>query len=163
MRWPRLGLGCATLGTPPPALSDADAESVIAAAVERGIRFFDVAPLYGGGLAEERLGRALARLPRDDYVLCTKTGVTRPYGQPPMPPGADAPPTVRSLGLQRRGHARVVATSLARLRTDRLDLVHLHDAEDHLDACLDAHAELSRLRDDGIVGASASARISSGR
>jgi D-threo-aldose 1-dehydrogenase len=52
-------LGCAVLGTPPPALTDADAERVIAVAIERGIRFFDVAPLYGGGLAEVRLGRAL--------------------------------------------------------------------------------------------------------
>jgi hypothetical protein len=43
-----------------PDLHDRDAEAVIAAAIERGIRFFDVAPLYGGGLAEERLGRALA-------------------------------------------------------------------------------------------------------
>ncbi|HEY3533210.1 MAG TPA: aldo/keto reductase, partial [Casimicrobiaceae bacterium] len=87
-RWPRVGLGCAALGTPSPALSDADAEAVIARAIDRGIRFFDAAPLYGGGVAEERLGRALRGLARDDYVLCTKTGVTRPYGQPPMPPGA---------------------------------------------------------------------------
>ena len=77
-RWPRVGLGCASLGSPE--LSDADAERVINAAIARGIRFFDVAPLYGGGLAEERLGRALAALPRDSYVLCTKVGVTRPYG-----------------------------------------------------------------------------------
>ena len=64
---------------------------MIAAAIEHGIRFFDVAPLYGGGLAEQRLGRALARLPRDDYVLCTKTGVTRPYGETAMPRGAARP------------------------------------------------------------------------
>jgi len=87
-RWPRLGLGCASLGTPPPLLDDDDAEAVIHAAIERGIRFFDVAPLYGGGLAEERLGRALAALPRDEYTLCTKVGVTRPYGQSAMPHGA---------------------------------------------------------------------------
>lgn len=153
MHWPRLGLGCATLGTPPPGLSDADAESVIVAAVERGIRFFDVAPLYGGGLAEERLGRALARLPRDDYVLCTKTGVTRPYGQPPMPPGATRRRQFDRWDYSAPETRKSIATSLERLRTDRLDLVHLHDAEDHLDACLDAHAELSRLRDDGVVGA----------
>src|SRR6185437_8226277 len=88
-RWPRIGLGCAALGTPSPALADADSEAVIAAAIERGIRFFDVAPLYGGGVAECRLGRALraSGLPRDEYVLCTKTGVTRPFAQGPIPPG----------------------------------------------------------------------------
>src|SRR3954471_1181619 len=85
---PRLGLGCATLGTPAPTLSDRDAESVMAAAIERGVRFFDVSPLYGGGVAEERLGRALASLPRDSYVLSTKTGVTRAYAATALPPGA---------------------------------------------------------------------------
>jgi D-threo-aldose 1-dehydrogenase len=150
--WPRLGLGCASLGTPPPELSDAAAERVMAAAIDRGIRFFDVAPLYGGGLAECRLGRALRGLSRDDYVLCTKTGVTRPFGEPPLPPGA----------TRRRAHDRwdygtdatraSVRTSLERLGVDRLDVVHLHDVEQHVDACLEAHAELARLREDGIVG-----------
>ena len=83
--WPRLGLGCASLGSPD--ISDRDAEGVIAAAIEAGIRFFDVAPLYGGGLAELRLGRVLRDLPRDSYVLCSKTGVTRPFGAPPTPAG----------------------------------------------------------------------------
>ena len=58
--WPRLGPGlrrarhaaAARRAMPTP-------KRVIAAAIDRGIRFFDVAPLYGGGLAEERLGRAL--------------------------------------------------------------------------------------------------------
>lgn len=151
--WPRLGLGCAALGTLPPGLSDAEAGSVIAAAVERGIRFFDVAPLYGGGLGEERLGRALARVPRDDYILCTKTGVTRPYGQPPMPPGATRRRQFDCWDYSATGTRASIATSLERLRTGRLDVVHLHDAEDHLDVSLEAYAELARLRDDGIVGA----------
>src|SRR5581483_6551305 len=38
-----------------------------------------------------------------------------------------------------------------RLHTDYLDVVHLHDVEDHLDACLEAHAELERLRSEGVV------------
>jgi D-threo-aldose 1-dehydrogenase len=145
----RLGLGCASLGSPD--ISDRDAEAVIAAAVAAGIRFFDVAPLYGGGLAEARLGRVLRDLPRDDYVLCTKTGVTRPYGQPPTPPG----------GMRRgadvwdysaRATRESVGRSLERLGVERLDVVHLHDVEAHVDACLDAHAELARLRGEGVVG-----------
>jgi D-threo-aldose 1-dehydrogenase len=150
--WPRLGLGCATLGTPPPDLTDADADAVIVTAIDRGIRFFDVAPLYGGGLAEARLGRALAGLPRDDYVLCTKTGVTRPYGQPALGPGATRRRQYDRWDYSARATRASVETSLERLRTDRLDVVHLHDAENHLDRCLDAHAELTRLRDEGIVG-----------
>jgi D-threo-aldose 1-dehydrogenase len=144
--WPRVGLGCAALGTPPPALSDAQAEAVIDAAISRGMRFFDVAPLYGGGLAEERLGRALARLPRSEYVLCTKAGVTRPYAQLPRRREFDV------WDYTAAATRRSVETSLARLRTDRLDLVHIHDAENHLDRALDAHAELVRLRNEGVVG-----------
>ena len=149
-QWPRLGLGCASLGSP--SLDDRAAEAVIATAVERGIRFFDVAPLYGGGLAEERLGRALRPLPRDDYVLCTKTGVARPYAQPPMPPGATRRREFDCWDYSAAATRRSVETSLARLGTDRLDVVHLHDAEEHLDACLEAHAELTRLRGEGVVG-----------
>lgn len=144
-RWPRLGLGCASLGTPSPALADRDAEAVIAAAIERGIRFFDVAPLYGGGVAEERLGRALRALPRDDYVLCTKTGVTRPCGQPPMPPGATRRRAFDRWDYSEKATRASIAASLERLRVARLDVVHLHDVEDHLDRCLDAYATLRAL------------------
>lgn len=151
-RWPRIGLGCAVLGTPPPALSDAEAESVIAAAIERGIRFFDVAPLYGGGLAEERLGRALSRLPRSEYVLCSKTGVTRPYAQTAKPHGATRHREFDAWDYSAVATRNSVAASLDRLRTDRLDVVHLHDVEDHLDACMAAYEALARLRDEGTVG-----------
>lgn len=151
--WPRLGLGCATLGTPPPALSDAAADSVIAAAIDRGIRFFDVAPLYGGRLAEQRLGRALSGLPRDEYVLCTKTGVTRRYAQTAKPAGATRHREFDRWDYSAAATRASIEESLRRLRTDRLDAVHIHDAEDHLDACLEAHAALKRLRDNGVVGA----------
>jgi len=148
---PRLGLGCASLGTPAPTLSDRDAEAVMVAAWERGIRFFDVAPLYGGGVAEERLGRALAGRPRDDYLLCTKTGVTRPYASLPMPPGATRRRQFDRWDYSAAATRASVETSLRRLGTDRLDIVHLHDTEDHPDACLEAYAELARLRDARVV------------
>jgi D-threo-aldose 1-dehydrogenase len=150
---PRLGLGCASLGTPEPQLSDADAEGVIAAAIERGIRFFDVAPLYGGGVAEERLGRALTALSRDSFTLCTKTGVTRAYATTAMPPGATRRRQFDRWDYSARATRESVERSLARLGVERLDVVHLHDVEDHLDACLEAHAELQRLRAEGLVGA----------
>ena len=148
--WPRLGLGCASLGAPD--LCDRDAERVIDAAIDRGIRFFDVAPLYGGGLAEERLGRALARLRRPEYVLCTKTGVTRAHATTAMPPGATRRREFDAWDYSATATRASVMRSLERLRTDRLDVVHLHDVEDHLDRCLDAHRELVRLRAEGVVG-----------
>jgi D-threo-aldose 1-dehydrogenase len=148
--WPRVGLGCAALGQP--SVDDATAHAVVAAAIDRGVRFFDVAPLYGGGLGEERLGRALRALPRDDYVLCTKTGVTRPYGQPAMPRGATRPREFDRWDYSPEATRRSVRRSLERLCTDRLDLVHVHDAENHLDTCLDARDTLAALRDEGTVG-----------
>jgi D-threo-aldose 1-dehydrogenase len=150
-RWPRIGVGCAALGAPE--LSDDEAGRALDAAIEHGIRLFDVAPLYGGGLAEERLGRALAALPRDSYVLCTKVGVTRPYGQPPMPPGATRRRQFDRWDYSVAATRASIERSLERLRTDRLDVVHLHDVDDHPDDCLEAYAELSRLRDAGVVGA----------
>jgi len=153
LQWPKLGLGCASLGTPPPALTDADAEQVMTRAIERGIRFFDVAPLYGGGLAEARLGRALKRtgLKRDDYVLCTKTGVTRPFGQGPIPPGGTRRREGDVWDYSERATRASVATSLTRLGVDWLDVVHVHDAENHLDVCLEAWNTLDALRDEGVV------------
>jgi D-threo-aldose 1-dehydrogenase len=122
-------------------------------AIERGIRFFDVAPLYGGGLAEARLGRALkaSGLRRDDYVLCTKTGVTRPYGQGPIPPGGTRRREGDVWDYSERATRASVAKSLERLGVERLDVVHLHDAENHLDVCLEAWNTLDTLRDEGVV------------
>ena len=55
-------------------MSDDEALRVVDAAWEGGIRYFDTAPHYGLGLSERRLGAALARHPRQDYLLSTKVG-----------------------------------------------------------------------------------------
>jgi D-threo-aldose 1-dehydrogenase len=70
-----------------------------------------------------------------------------------MPPGATRRRQFDAWDYSAAATRASVAKSLERLRTDRIDVVHLHDPEDHLDACLDAYAELARLRDEGIVGA----------
>lgn len=149
--WPRVGLGCASLGSP--SLSDREAEAVIERAVDRGIRFFDVAPLYGGGLAEARLGRVLRALPRDHFILCTKTGVTRPYGQPPIPPGGTRRREADVWDYSPQATRASVARSLERLQVDRIDVVHLHDVEDHAEQCLEAYHALAELRAGGMLGA----------
>ena len=133
------GLGCASLGTPPPALDDDDAEAVIAAAIERGIRFFDVAPLYGGGLAEERLGRALrgAAARRVHAVHEDRRhAAVRRAGDAARRARAAASSTA---GITARAATRgsIAGEPRGASRTDRLDVVHLHDVEDHLDTCLE--------------------------
>jgi D-threo-aldose 1-dehydrogenase len=148
--WPRVGVGCASLAAP--SVSERDADATLARAIERGVRFFDVAPLYGGGLGEVRLGRALRALPRSEYVLCTKVGVTRPYGEPPTPRGSSTPRSGDRWDYSRAATRASIELSLERLGVVHIDVVHLHDVEDHLDACLEAHAELEALRQEHKVG-----------
>ncbi len=150
LAWPRLGLGCAAL-TAPGADGERNALAVIEHAWERGIRFFDTAPLYGGGLSEERLGAALDGLPRTDYVLTTKTGVTRPYAQGATPPNSTRFRAADVWDFGRKATQASVQRSFDRLRTDYLDLVHLHDVDDHLDECTGACEVLAELRAQGRV------------
>ena len=71
LRVPRVGLGTGLHGE----VSEAQSVATIEHALGCGVRFFDTAPLYGNGLAEERLGIALRGVPRDSYVLNTKVGI----------------------------------------------------------------------------------------
>jgi len=147
----RLGLGGAALGVLFDPVDDADALAAIDAAWDAGIRTFDTSPLYGGGLSEERLGRALSRRPREAFFLSTKTGVSRPYGQAAAPPGGTRRAAdVWDYSPEATRHS--VMNSLRRLVTDRLDLVHLHDVEGRTDAAMAAYPELERLRSAGKIG-----------
>ena len=108
-----LGLGCMGLsfayGAPP----DRDAAiSLVRAAFDRGVTFFDTAEVYGPYRNEELLGEALAPF-RDRVVIATKFGFK------------DA---IATAGLDSRPeHIReVVEASLRRLRTDRIDLLYQH-------------------------------------
>ncbi len=151
----RVGLGCAPLGNLFTALSDADATATVDAAWDAGVRYFDTAPLYGLGLSERRLGRALATRPRDSFVLSTKVG--RLLRQDPdfdpgifrVPPGL-AP----RFDYSRDGVLRSVDESLERLGLDRIDVVLVHDPDDHEQQALDgAFPALVELRDQGMVRA----------
>ncbi|KMQ80283.1 L-fuco-beta-pyranose dehydrogenase [Candidatus Burkholderia pumila] len=69
-----LSLGTAPLGGLYHELGEDEARDTIDAAWQSGIRFFDTAPHYGHTKAEHRLGNALRRYPRCDFVLSTKVG-----------------------------------------------------------------------------------------
>jgi D-threo-aldose 1-dehydrogenase len=147
----RLGLGGAALGVLFEAIADAQAQATIDAAWEAGLRFFDTSPLYGGGVSEERFGRALDCRPRDSFRLATKTGVTRPHGQAAAPPGG-ARRSRDVWDYSPEGTRRSLEKSLARLGVARLDLVHLHDVEGRLDAAMAAYPALEEARARGVVG-----------
>lgn len=155
-----LGMGCAQLGNLGSVLTDEEAEASVHAAWDAGIRYFDTAPHYGLGLSERRLGRALAAYPRDEYVLSTKVGRLLV----PSPETAhlrdmanlfDVPSDVRRVyDLSRDGVLRSLEASLDRLGVDRVDVVYMHDPDDHFDAARSTGAQtLSALRDEGVIGA----------
>lgn len=155
----RFGLGCAQIGNLYTAVDDAVAAQTVAAAWDAGMRYFDTAPHYGLGLSERRLGAALRGRPREAYAVSTKVGrvlVPDPGGAAHRDPeGFDVPATHRRVwDFSADGVRRCLADSLDRLGLDRVDLVLIHDPEDHRRAALDeAYPALHDLRAQGAVGA----------
>jgi D-threo-aldose 1-dehydrogenase len=153
-----IGFGGAPIGNLYREVSNTDASAAIEAAWEHGIRYFDTAPHYGLGLSERRLGEALRSRPRGDYVLSTKVGrLLRPN---PRPGGRDTEgfevgaELVRVRDYSRDGVLRSIEESLARLETDRIDIVYIHDPDDYWAEALEgAVPALSQLRDEGVIGA----------
>jgi D-threo-aldose 1-dehydrogenase len=166
----RIGFGTAPLGNMYRDIPAEEAIATVQAAWDSGIRYFDAAPLYGAGLAELRLGEALAHHPRDGYVIGTKVGrlildeIESTTGRNLGEKGG-----LFEHGLPNRivydysedGTLRSIEDSLKRLRTDRLDYVWIHDpaVDFHGDAwrgvfdtaMTGAAKALTRLRDEGVI------------
>lgn len=157
LRTTTLGLGTAPLGGLYQPVSDEAAQATIARAWDLGLRFFDTAPQYGNGLSERRLGSFLSAKPRDSYVLCTKVG--RLLRRPSQAVGEDAyykgtPPERPVFDFSYDGVMRSFEESLERLGTGRIDVLHIHDPDDHYDeAVAGAYRALDRLRSDGVIAA----------
>lgn len=154
-----VGLGCNNFGR---RLDAQGTAAVVDACLDAGIDFFDTADMYGGGLSEEYLGKAL-RGRRDQVTIATKFGA---------PNSADA-------GFK-RGSAEWVAEalerSLRRLATDRIDLYQIHFPDPEVPiaetlGALDEAVEAGKLREIGcsnfgsgrLEEADAAARESGGR
>jgi D-threo-aldose 1-dehydrogenase len=153
-----LSLGGAQLGNLYQTIDDHTAGATVDAAWDTGVRYFDTAPHYGLGLSERRLGAALATRPQRDYVLSTKVGrllepLAAVRGQDTE--GFAVAATHRRVwDFSRDGVRRSVEESLQRLGLDRVDIVYLHDPDDHLEQVLAAgYPALEQLRDEGVVAA----------
>jgi D-threo-aldose 1-dehydrogenase len=162
-----LSFGGAAIGGLYTEVSEEDARAAVDAAWEGGIRTFDTAPHYGLGLSERRLGDALRDRPRDEYVISTKVGRLLE----PAVPGPDgtgvgstgerdtegfAVPAshVRRFDFSADGVRRSLEASLERLGLDRVDLVLIHDPDNHGEQALrEAYPALERLRAEGTVRA----------
>ena len=154
-----LGLGTAQFGNLYREATDDEVAAAVDAAWSAGVRYFDTAPHYGLGLSERRLGALLAGKPRDTFVISTKVGrLLEP--SPDTAGRADdegfAVPadTKRVWDFSRDGILRSVEDSLTRTGLDRLDVLYLHDPDDHFEeASTSGIGTLIELRDEGVVGA----------
>jgi D-threo-aldose 1-dehydrogenase len=150
-----LGLGCAAIGSLFSTVSEADAQATVDAAWAAGVRFFDVAPQYGHGLSERRLGAALQAYDRGSLVVSTKVGrLLRPTRDRPPTIFAEPGDLVPQFDFSRDGILRSIDESLERLGTDRIDVALVHDPDDHEEeARREAFPTLLALRDEGVVQA----------
>jgi D-threo-aldose 1-dehydrogenase len=133
---PHMGLGTAHIF----AQRDIDAAiAIVHKALELGANFLDTAPLYR---TEPYLGIALAGIPRDRYVLATKVG-RLPDGQGRY-----------IADYSRDGVLKSIENSLNALKIDHIDILHIHDADNHFEQALnEAFPTLAELRSQGVISA----------
>ena len=145
---PRLGFGAAAIANDGVGLGQA--LDCVEAAWESGMRYFDTAPMYGAGHSERLLGLALRGRPRAEYVLSTKVGrLVRPSHPDTEQTGADW-----IYDFSRDGILTSLEESLLRLGVDSVDMLYIHDPDDHWREALEqAWPTVARLRDEGVVRA----------
>jgi D-threo-aldose 1-dehydrogenase len=150
-------------------IPDDEALATVNAAWQEGTRYFDTAPFYGAGLAEIRLGQALSRHKRNQYLLSTKVGRiildevetgARDFGEKTGLFEHGRPNKI-VYDYSADGALRSIEDSLKRIGTDRIDFVWIHDlAQDfHGDAWLaqfetarrGAFRALTQLRNEGVI------------
>lgn len=165
-----LGFGSAPLGNLYRAISDDDAQAILEAAWDGGVRYFDTAPLYGFGLSETRLNRFLRGKPRDSYVLSTKIGrlmrVCPPDERSGIGKWFEVPTRQEVFDYSRDGVMRSLECSFERLGIDRVDVLFAHDlcvfthgSKAASDARIDEFFRLGgydamiELRDQGVIKA----------
>jgi D-threo-aldose 1-dehydrogenase len=152
LRVTRLGLGGVALSGAPPATDphapspESEAVSLIRRSLDLGLNYLDTAPMYGVGHSERRYGRALHGIPRDRYVLSTKVGRV-------LRPGAEGQ-TTWAFDFSREGARASFESSLERLGIERVDIVFVHDPDEHYQAALaGAFPVLRELRAEGRIRA----------
>jgi len=160
------GLGGVAIGNEFQFATDEQAEATLAAAWDAGVRYFDVSPWYGLGLAERRFGRFLSRKPREAFVISSKVGklmrASRDNEAKTYFPFTTSPNTPH-FDYTADGVRRSIEDSLQRMGLDRLDIVFVHDlSPDNSflpsdwetlwpDAEKGAFPALTRMREEGLI------------
>lgn len=148
-----LGFGTAPVGNLYRAVSDAEADAILQAAWDGGVRHFDTAPLYGLGLSETRLNRFLRDKPRGEYVISTKIGrllrATTPEARDGFGKWFEVPARTEVMDFTYDGVMRSLEFSLERLGLDRVEILYAHS----LDAFdLGSEARVVEMRDQLMAG-----------
>jgi D-threo-aldose 1-dehydrogenase len=128
----QLGFGGAPLGNLYRKIEDSDAQATLDAAWDAGIRYFDTAPQYGLGRSEMRLADAFGRFDIDQMTLSTKVGrLLEDCAPADVTPEAfvDVPHKQIVFDFSYDGIMRSVEDSISRLKTDRVDMLFLHDID----------------------------------
>jgi len=152
----RLGLGCAAIGGLYGDISDNQATRVVKRALDLGLNLFDTAPLYGLGKSEHRLGEGLKHVARDSYILASKVGrILEPNnGQNSDSIFENEPPLKIKFDYSYDGIMRSLDSSMERLGVNRIDIVHIHDPDDHWQEAIEgAYPALEKLRSEGTISA----------
>jgi len=146
-----IGLGCAPIAGLYRDDGEEQAHATVHAALANGWRLFDTAPLYGHGLSEARLGRALQGVARDRFEVQTKVGRVLVDGA--VDSIFESTPAVHpEFDFSHDGVLRSLESSLERLQLDRVDSLLLHDPDDHWQQAIDeAYPAIERLRREGVV------------
>ncbi len=164
-----MGMGTAPLGNLYRPLSEKDAQDTLAAAWKAGIRYFDTAPFYGLGIAENRLNPFFRSHKRSDYVVSTKVGrlleVCKPGERAGIGKFFDTPSRKEVFDYTYDGIMRSLDLSLERLGLDQVDILYVHDVDVFThgsEAIRDAHVKtlmgsgykaLQKLRDEKVIKA----------
>lgn len=131
-RLTRLGFGTAPLGNLYKEVCDGVARATLQAAWDIGFRYFDTAPQYGLGLSEQRLGACLPGFDASDRVVSTKVGrLLLDCAKDDVTPEAfvNVPQKRIEFDYTHDGIMRSLDASIARLGTDRIDILLLHDID----------------------------------
>lgn len=161
----RMGIGTNPLAGLVEEMPYEQARATVETAWDEGLRFFDMAPLYGYGFAERFVGDVLRDRPRDSFALATKVGrlllTDGPteredrmmlYQGEPLYKGTDAVTPYYDYTYD--GVMRSLEASRARSGIERFDIVHIHDPELYMDeAAEEAYRALEVLRTAGVIGA----------
>jgi D-threo-aldose 1-dehydrogenase len=162
----RFGIGGVPLGNEFAVVTDKDAYATIEAAWNAGVRYYDMAPWYGLGLAERRYGNYLHNKNRSEYVVSSKVGkllkASKTARNKEFFPFSPSPNDV-VYDYTASGVRRSIEDSLQRLGIDSLDIAFVHDIssdnknlptpwqEQFEIARKGAFPELTRMREEGLI------------